>query len=1123
MSRDARFDSPSQCAVRWRCIASSDDLRLVSSKRVRFTSMDVNQAHVVLGANTGSAYVFARTKMNANANARANELRESQGDGDERAARFVTTVTPEVLECAQSSARAAPQSVSAIRVSGCGRLCAMGFVDGSVRVIDMDGLSSGDSTRRRSTFGATVGYLLSTHAGRRITALRWGDRRGELFAGSDRGMVTVMSFMDFIAWCDGGRKGERPPTSNKAEFVDVASPMHQIDVSPSNVHAILSAEATAEVLVVSRAVKEDIGSKQREGAYGSCFHRYSARSLGDDGDGDDDQWVGGKDKPSESLVEHAVLARPGRKLWIAKFKSDKTTTLNEVVATLKLDVPPPSATPGWMQPEEGLTADELKRMTKKFEFGLLHNLGPCLLSTSERAVAIVDVASPAISRWYPFKEPGSMDLSAGFIDVCVSDHRAFFLTPSGDMGNSVWCLESFANAKQLIEDAACDKTSVTSVVRALDLCRKLDYYDHDLFQLGRELFETSTAKDADIQDSLDILLRWGVEVGVKLPPMNHGQTDLREDSTAEEAVAPIPSHFSNQRAQSEKSSSSNGKPRAVAVAEPAQAKEIISEALGEYPKAESDGIFFYNPKGVAKTSKDAPSVDKGSIESNSSNSKPMKRVQKIRAQIIEEDEDEDAAMDDEVSTPKAGAHDKYNLDSKDFKTDIPSNDQEWAECDKFDDKQWRRAIQAAEATLVDEGERFEHWSAYDVSNHPKKKIAFSGTNLRLDYRTAMHSRVDIVAKCLEELSACRVSLDASPVIPLLRQWRDVCGEMLRLRAIEDSNLAMYPSETLLVDVEKSLQRTSEELNLDSPALTKKKPEQRQPVNGVQGVPMISTDVEKLQNDLLAYYGSDNENQHSVETELVASLRALAVDDATLVIVNCSRRALLDLVSSFAEDEPAINQCSSRIERLTQIGSTVLGPAVVIKCITDAAEDDVLANLIVPQRSTEPVASAISKILTAATVWLTSEHAIDLRLRRNAAKLLEPLDDHLYRPPPRAYGRFPQLRAVLEAEIVSLNNVETVAFIRRTTDEEKRYNNENSAVLWTLKSPHTIPIAPSIEDRGDWGVKMDLDGCPACRRSVLMSGSSDIVTFPCSHTFHASCVSDGTCAACLGLAAHNVFM
>ena len=80
-------DDAGAMAPRWRCVASSADLRAVSSKRVRFTCVDATRALVILGANTGSAYVFARSRA-----------RDDGAGGVERRARFVAVVSPELVE-----------------------------------------------------------------------------------------------------------------------------------------------------------------------------------------------------------------------------------------------------------------------------------------------------------------------------------------------------------------------------------------------------------------------------------------------------------------------------------------------------------------------------------------------------------------------------------------------------------------------------------------------------------------------------------------------------------------------------------------------------------------------------------------------------------------------------------------------------------------------------------------------------------------------------------------------------------------------------------------------------------------------------------------------------------------
>jgi hypothetical protein len=50
---------------RWRAVAETSDLASVVGPRVRFLCLDADETHVVLGANTGSLYVFARRRASA--------------------------------------------------------------------------------------------------------------------------------------------------------------------------------------------------------------------------------------------------------------------------------------------------------------------------------------------------------------------------------------------------------------------------------------------------------------------------------------------------------------------------------------------------------------------------------------------------------------------------------------------------------------------------------------------------------------------------------------------------------------------------------------------------------------------------------------------------------------------------------------------------------------------------------------------------------------------------------------------------------------------------------------------------------------------------------------------------
>ena len=75
---------------RWRAVAETSDLTSVVGPRVRFLCLDANETHVVLGANTGSLYVFARRRASADAtedpssDAAARDAPSPEGDDDRR-------------------------------------------------------------------------------------------------------------------------------------------------------------------------------------------------------------------------------------------------------------------------------------------------------------------------------------------------------------------------------------------------------------------------------------------------------------------------------------------------------------------------------------------------------------------------------------------------------------------------------------------------------------------------------------------------------------------------------------------------------------------------------------------------------------------------------------------------------------------------------------------------------------------------------------------------------------------------------------------------------------------------------------------------------------------------------
>ena len=245
---------------------------------------------------------------------------------------------------------------------------------------------------------------------------------------------------------------------------------------------------------------------------------------------------------------------------------------------------------------------------------------------------------------------------------------------------------------------------------------------------------------------------------------------------------------------------------------------------------------------------------------------------------------------------------------------------------------------------------------------------------------------------------------------------------------------------------------------------------------------------------------------ALESEYTACLRQCDKSDARTIIMEGLRQALLNLVEGGQDVD--IDRVDARLNLIARIGSSALGPVDVVGALSEATEDAALTQAMSPiDVAANFSAEAVSRVLANVTAFLTTEHVNDLDLRRDAADLLNPVHRHLSNPPNRAFGRFPQLQTVLDAEL--RGNLDAVPFVECHVGE--------NAPEWRLKTPHEVPVAASIEDVGDWGVKMDLRRCPSCHQSLLRDDTGDLITFMCSHTFHACCVVDTlACLECCAL-------
>ena len=124
--------------------------------------------------------------------------------------------------------------------------------------------------------------------------------------------------------------------------------------------------------------------------------------------------------------------------------------------------------------------------------------------------------------------------------------------------------------------------------------------------------------------------------------------------------------------------------------------------------------------------------------------------------------------------------------------------------------------------------------------------------------------------------------------------------------------------------------------------------------------------------------------------------------------------------------------------------------------------------------------------------------------------LAPLEAHLARPPVRALGRFPQLRALLKAERLfardparGARSLRALPFVKEidraiSNDSEKTRNddaNGRNDSRWRLADANAFEatVAPFLEERGDWGARVAFATarCPRCALPLRARESFEI--------------------------------
>ena len=478
--------------VSWRAVAEPPDLANVAGPRVRFLCLDVTDAHVVLGANTGSVYVFARTRATGED---AASPFGPDADPPEGPMRFLTMVSPadappiDPPDGAPPARRNITPAISRLRLNPDGTLCAVANAAGVLQVLEF-ALDS----ERRARPGRVVAQIPNAHYGREVTWLEWSSDGCRLLSGDDVGTVAVTDISGYRADADVASRDQnetpRPmtvaqllTTAALTSILRVGSRVVQASFSPDGTMAIISTVEAVTVLSVKTGARPRVGSKPREGLFGGCFHAAARLCDGASTFAAAEE----KDADDEKDASWMLAARPGRRLWAVEARVDSDDVpLSRVLATLRPDVPAPSRAPGAPAPAPGAKP-------RRWEFGEMHSMGLCALSVSERAVAVVEVPGASLLAWFPLNEPGSVGAAAGVASAATRGSRAFLLAPQ-ERGGGVWCLEAPPTREALVCAVADAARDVAEMTHALGLAERLRVAETRLLEDARRAAEVVVAE-----------------------------------------------------------------------------------------------------------------------------------------------------------------------------------------------------------------------------------------------------------------------------------------------------------------------------------------------------------------------------------------------------------------------------------------------------------------------------------------------------------------------------------------------------------------------------------------------------------------------------------------------------
>ena len=452
-------------------------MRAVTGPRVQLLCVDASPRLLVFGSSIGSVYVFERRTRDgdafddddADATSATRVSIASSPLPEEGELRFLERFMVETF-----AGGSATRPVTRARLDERRARLALAFDDGEVVVVSFRDPLSSTEHRAGSSSGRYVAGIPNGHKGARVTSMAWSAGGDALISGDDAGAVSVVRL-------DGPDAG--------AHTVRFDAPVVQVAFCDFGGGAAL-VSTTTQLSLLHRAngfKKTPIGAKPRDGAFGASAHAWTRAAVPEEtlaqleaeeagttetaeglfssassGDAkgetkDDEKSKRATRTPCRVRSEYWMFgARPGRRLWVCRAATAGELSEAKVLATVRPSIPEASAPPGSRLPAP--TAP----VPKKWEFGALHALGPCVLSVSEKTIAVVDVVSAAVLAWYPLapprgrgrgdeeETPRNAEGVGAPRDLATRGARAFALGADG----GVWCLRVPANEAQLAAASA---------------------------------------------------------------------------------------------------------------------------------------------------------------------------------------------------------------------------------------------------------------------------------------------------------------------------------------------------------------------------------------------------------------------------------------------------------------------------------------------------------------------------------------------------------------------------------------------------------------------------------------------------------------------------------------------